>query len=67
MREKLTIMGDSAGGGMSLALAQKFREECLPQPSNIVLLSPWLDITMTNPDIYAGGRPGSVSRNSGTD
>lgn len=47
----VTIMGDSAGGGMSLALAQELRAEGLPQPANIILLSPWLDVTMTNPEI----------------
>lgn len=47
----LTLMGDSAGGGMSLALAQWLRNEDIKQPSNLFLLSPWLDVTMTNPDI----------------
>lgn len=48
----LTVMGDSAGGGMGLALAKKLRdEEQVKQPKNIILLSPWLDVTMMNPDI----------------
>ena len=47
----LTLMGDSAGGGMGLALAQWLRNEDIKQPSNLFLLSPWLDVTMTNPDI----------------
>lgn len=47
----LTLMGDSAGGGMSLALAQWLRNEDIKQPSNLFLLSPWLDVTMTNPGI----------------
>jgi acetyl esterase/lipase len=47
----LTVMGDSAGGGMSLALAQRLRKEGIEQPSNLILLSPWLDVTMTNPEI----------------
>ncbi|MDD3716757.1 MAG: alpha/beta hydrolase [Candidatus Marinimicrobia bacterium] len=50
-KENLTIMGDSAGGGMSLALAQQLRDRALPQPAHIMLLSPWLDITMSNPKI----------------
>jgi acetyl esterase/lipase len=54
--ENLTVMGDSAGGGMGLALAQKLREENIPQPGNIILLSPWLDITLTNPDIAEADR-----------
>ena len=38
---------------MALALAQELRNHGFEQPSNIVLLSPWLDVTMTNPDIAA--------------
>jgi acetyl esterase/lipase len=45
------LMGDSAGGGMSLALAQRFRAEGRSQPGQIVLLSPWLDVTMTDPSV----------------
>ncbi|MEI6947393.1 alpha/beta hydrolase [Paraflavisolibacter sp. H34] len=47
------LMGDSAGGGFALALAQKMREERVAQPDQVILLSPWLDITLTNPDINA--------------
>ena len=47
----LTLMGDSSGGGMALALAQQLRDRGVAQPANIVLLSPWLDLTMTNPEI----------------
>lgn len=47
----VTFMGDSSGGGISLALAQRLREEGLPQPGGLVLLSPWLDVTLSNPDI----------------
>ena len=49
--ENVTLMGDSAGGGLSLALAQRLRDEGLQQPRDIVLLAPWLDVTMSNPDI----------------
>lgn len=49
----IILMGDSAGGGFALALAQQAREESLPQPRDIILLSPWLDITLDNPEISA--------------
>lgn len=45
------LMGDSAGAGLSLALAQAFRDEGHPQPARIVLISPWLDVTMTDPSV----------------
>lgn len=51
--KNITILGDSAGGGFALALSQLLLEKGLPQPGNIILMSPWLDITMKNPDIPA--------------
>jgi acetyl esterase/lipase len=47
--ENIILMGDSAGGGLAFGFAQKLRNENRPQPSQIILLSPWLDITMSNP------------------
>lgn len=58
----LSLMGESAGGGMSLALAQWLRNEDIKQPSNIILFSPWLDATMTNPDISR--KPGGINSSS---
>lgn len=51
--ERIVIMGDSAGGGLSLALAQALGPARLPQPGHIVLLSPWLDLTMSDPATLA--------------
>ena len=45
------LMGDSAGGGLALALAQKVLLEGMDQPRKMILLSPWLDITLQNPEI----------------
>lgn len=47
--EDIILMGDSAGGGFCLGLALLIKEKGLPQPGELILLSPWLDITMTNP------------------
>lgn len=49
--KKFIIIGDSAGGGISLAFAQKLGEENKKMPEKIVLVSPWLDITMKNEEI----------------
>lgn len=38
---KIVLMGDSAGGNLSLALAVYLRDNNIPQPKAIVLLSPW--------------------------
>ncbi|MFZ5563293.1 MAG: alpha/beta hydrolase [Thermodesulfobacteriota bacterium] len=47
----ICLLGDSAGGGLALAAALKIKAENLPRPSRLVLLSPWLDITLSNPEI----------------
>ena len=49
--EDIILMGDSAGGGFSLSLAQHFNENNIEQPGQIILISPWLDVSMTNPEI----------------
>jgi acetyl esterase/lipase len=49
--DNVTLMGDSSGGGICLALAQRLREDGSPQPRRIVLLAPWLDASLSNPDI----------------
>jgi len=49
---KLIFMGDSAGGGLALALAQQLYINSKPLPQQLVLFAPWVDITMTNPEIH---------------
>jgi acetyl esterase/lipase len=49
--EQFILMGDSAGGGLALALAQLMKHENQPQPKQIILLSPWLDLSLNNPQI----------------
>lgn len=49
--ENIIFMGDSAGAGLALGYAMYLRDNDMPQPSRIILLSPWLDITMSNPGI----------------
>lgn len=49
----IAVMGDSAGGGLALAISQYAMEAGLPLPARIDLLSPWLDLTMTDPRIEA--------------
>lgn len=47
----LTLMGDSAGGGLALGFCQMLRDEGRALPASLVMLSPWLDVTMDNPAI----------------
>jgi acetyl esterase/lipase len=43
--EKMCIAGDSAGGGLALAVAQKLKTQGRPLPATLVCLSPWVDLT----------------------
>jgi acetyl esterase/lipase len=51
--DSISFMGDSAGAGLALALCQSLRNEGYTLPQQMLLLSPWLDISMRNPDIPA--------------
>lgn len=42
-----TLVGDSAGGGYALALAIALRDADGPQVDRMVLLSPWVDLTLS--------------------
>jgi monoterpene epsilon-lactone hydrolase len=45
--KNIIIAGDSAGGGLTLALLIKLRDEELPMPIAAVCLSPWTDLAGT--------------------
>lgn len=47
--DNVAVIGDSAGGGIALAAAQELKRRGAPQPSRLILLSPWLDVTMSDP------------------
>lgn len=40
----VVLMGDSAGGGLALALAHQVVRRPGPQPTSLVLVSPWVDL-----------------------
>lgn len=49
--ERVNFVGDSSGGGMALALAQYLRDHLAgPQPKQVIMLSPWLDVSFANQD-----------------
>ena len=49
--KKIILMGDSAGGGLALALAEQIKMEGGRIPDELILLSPWADIAMENPEM----------------
>jgi acetyl esterase/lipase len=55
---RVVFAGDSAGGNLALVTAMRARDEGLPLPAAIVLMSPVLDLTFSGP---------SFERNDGID
>ncbi|MBA3657105.1 MAG: alpha/beta hydrolase [Gemmatimonadaceae bacterium] len=51
--EPVAIAGDSAGGGLALALAMHARDAGLTQPACVVLFSPWTDLEGTGASLTA--------------
>ncbi|WP_024902584.1 alpha/beta hydrolase [Robbsia andropogonis] len=45
--DQIVVAGDSAGGGLALALLQALRDAGEPMPAAAVLFSPWTDLALT--------------------
>jgi monoterpene epsilon-lactone hydrolase len=43
--ETIIVAGDSAGGGLALAVVHRARTRGLPQPGGIIVFSPYVDLT----------------------
>ena len=49
-QDRVVLVGDSAGGGLALALLQTLRDRGAALPSHVVLHSPWVDLTTSTPE-----------------
>ena len=47
MGKPITIMGDSAGGGLSAAFCEYLASIGYEQPEHLILISPWVDVSMS--------------------
>lgn len=45
----VVLMGDSSGGGLALSINMYLANHHLIQPNHLILISPWLDLTMSHP------------------
>ena len=60
---RIVVTGDSAGGGITMALMVGLRERGLPLPAGAVGISPWVDLTLSSPSIDVNeGRDPQVTR-----
>lgn len=49
--KRFIFMGDSAGGGLAFGFVQQLRNGHRKQPDQLIVYSPWLDVTMDNPHL----------------
>ena len=55
--DKYVIFGDSAGGGLSLIFRMLIRDQNItPIPQKIAIASPWLDLSMSNPNLLESSK-----------
>lgn len=44
---QIVVAGDSAGGGLALALVLYLKDHRLPLPGGVITMSPWTDVTLS--------------------
>lgn len=51
--EQIILAGDSAGGGLAMALCMYLRDHGMPEPCGIIAMSPWTDVTASGESYQA--------------
>jgi acetyl esterase/lipase len=64
---RLAVAGDSAGGGLAMALALALKAEGLPQPAAFYVISPWVDLTQSGRSYAAKALTDPMISKSGLD
>ncbi|MFC7621247.1 alpha/beta hydrolase [Microlunatus sp. GCM10028923] len=54
---RVAVTGDSCGAGLALALAVRARDEGLPAPAGLMLISAWVDLEATGDSYDTGTDP----------
>ncbi len=71
--ENIVVAGDSAGGGLSIALCMYLRDHGMQLPAGIIAMSPWTDLTASGPSydfnfdkdpLYGGSRESLIYINA---
>jgi len=64
--ENILIAGESAGGGLSMALLLALKEKKVPLPAGAVAISPWLDLTCSSDSYKTRNKVSAAQMNSWT-
>lgn len=61
------LAGESAGGGLCVATCLRARDQQLPPPHGVYLISPWLDVSLTSDSCSANDRRDALLGHAFTD
>jgi len=64
---KVLVAGDSAGGGLTMALALALKAHDLPQPAGYFVISPWADLTQSGASYTAKAATDPMITKAGLD
>lgn len=64
---QVVIAGDSAGGGLVMALALSIKAEGLAQPAGYFVISPWADLTQSGPSYRSKAETDPMISKAGLD
>jgi monoterpene epsilon-lactone hydrolase len=53
---RCAVIGDSAGGGLALAMLLRLRDEGFPTPAAATVISPWTDLALTGASLHRNAR-----------
>jgi acetyl esterase/lipase len=62
--QPVVIAGDSAGGGLALAASIALRDAGEPMPAGMLLMSPWVDLTLSGESVRANDGKDAILRAS---
>jgi monoterpene epsilon-lactone hydrolase len=65
--ERVAVVGDSAGGGLALALLAEIRGQPGAQPVAAVTFSPWIDLTLAGASMQTRAAADPIVRREGLD
>lgn len=60
--DRIVVAGDSAGGGLTLALLLALRDAHAPLPAGAICFSPWVDLALTGASLHKNGATDYINR-----
>ena len=64
--KRVHLIGDSAGGGTILSYSMLLRDKGIRNVDNVIMVSPWIDLSMTNPALKEDEKQDTMNGLEGT-